>query len=169
MITTTTIHEQLLSLQGKLYSYALSMTCNKEEAEDLLQDTTLRALDNSEKFAANTNFKAWVFTLMKNVFINNYRKMVREHKYVVEDGELYCFNLPGEDGFSSPESAQSLNDIMAAVNSLEEELKSPFTLHVLGYKYNEISEKLNIPIGTVKSRIFGARKVLMNQLKDYAN
>ena len=139
MITTTTIHEQLLSLQGKLYSYALSMTCNKEEAEDLLQDTTLRALDNSEKFAANTNFKAWVFTLMKNVFINNYRKMVREHKYVVEDGEFYCFNLPGEAGFSSPDSAQSLHDIMYAVNSLEEDFNSPFTFTVLGYISHEFS------------------------------
>lgn len=162
-----TLQQQLLGLQDRLFSFAMSMTENREDAKDLLQETTLRVLDNQDKFVADTNFKAWVFTLMRNIFINNYRKLVREQRFVSPTEELYQLNLPVSSGYASPESVLSLKDMKKALDELDEEIRVPFTMHVLGYKYHEIAEKLNIPIGTVKSRIFMARKQLMIVLKDY--
>ncbi|MEG1586817.1 MAG: RNA polymerase sigma factor [Bacteroidales bacterium] len=164
-----TLQQQLLGLQDRLFSFAMSMTENREDAKDLLQETTLRVLDNQDKFVADTNFKAWVFTLMRNIFINNYRKLVREQRFVTPADELYQLNLPANSGYSSPESALSLKDMQEALADLDDDLRMPFSMHVLGYKYHEISEQLNIPIGTVKSRIFVARKHLMERLKDYCD
>lgn len=166
-MSNVSLQQQLLGLQDRLFSFALSMTENREDAKDLLQETTLRVLDNQDKFVVDTNFKAWVFTLMRNIFINNYRKMVREQRFVSPTDDLYQLNLPADSGFYSPESALSLKEVSKALDELGEEIKHPFVLHLLGYKYCEIAEKLNIPIGTVKSRIFLARKHLMVVLKDY--
>ncbi|MEG0948083.1 MAG: RNA polymerase sigma factor [Bacteroidales bacterium] len=162
-----TLQQQLLGLQDRLFSFALSMTENREDAKDLLQETTLRVLDNQDKFVADTNFKAWVFTLMRNIFINNYRKLVREQRFVSPSDELYQLNIPADSGYSSPESVLSIGEMNDAVKHLEEEIRAPFLMHVLGFKYYEIAEKLQIPIGTVKSRIFLARKQLMVKLKEY--
>ncbi|MGL4293834.1 MAG: RNA polymerase sigma factor [Bacteroidales bacterium] len=168
-MSNVTLQEQLLGLQDRLFSFALSMTENREDAKDLLQETTLRVLDNQDKFVADTNFKAWVFTLMRNIFINNYRKMVREQRFVTPAEELYQLNLPANTGYASPESVLSLKDMKKALDALEFDIRTPFSMHLLGFKYHEISEQLNIPIGTVKSRIFLARKQLMVVLKDYCN
>lgn len=166
-MSNATLQEQLLGLQDRLYSFALSMTENREDAKDLLQETTLRVLDNQDKFVEDTNFKAWVFTLMRNIFINNYRKLVREQRFVTPADELYQLNIPAGSGYSSPESLVSIGEMNDAVKNLEDEIRAPFLLHVLGFKYCEIAEKLNIPIGTVKSRIFLARKQLMVKLKEF--
>lgn len=161
------INKELLGLQSKLFSFAYSLTENREDAQDLLQETTLRVLDNENKFQVGTNFKGWVFTLMRNIFINNYRKMVRQQQFVTPDEELYRLQLPVMKGYESPEGAITIQEITKMVNQLEEELRLPFSLFVVGYKYQEISDKLNIPIGTVKSRIYAARKTLMKVLKDF--
>ena len=124
---------KLLALQGNLLNFAYLLTSNRDDAYDLLQDTTLKALDNEEKYVENVNFKGWVFTIMRNIFINNYRKGV----------------------------------ISAAIYSFSDDYRIPFSMHVAGYKYNEIAEKMNLPLGTVKSRIFFARQRLQKLLKDY--
>lgn len=167
-MTTINFEERLMGLQDNLKNFAYQLTANREDAEDLLQDTTLKALDNQEKYLENVNFKGWVFTIMKNIFINNYRKVVRNQTIVDQTEDLYHLNLPQESGFDTPDGSYSVKEILKAINSFSDEYKIPFSMHVAGFKYQEIADKMVLPIGTVKSRIFFARQRLQENLKDYA-
>ncbi|MFZ4456364.1 MAG: RNA polymerase sigma factor [Bacteroidales bacterium] len=167
-MNTINFTERLMGLQDNLKNFAYQLTANREDAEDLLQDTTLKALDNQEKYLENVNFKGWVFTIMKNIFINNYRKVVRNQTIVDQTEDLYHLNLPQESGFDTPDGSYSVKEILKAINSFSDEYKMPFSMHVAGYKYQEIADKMSLPIGTVKSRIFFARQRLQENLKDYA-
>lgn len=158
---------KLIALQNNMMNFALTLTTNREEAKDLLQETTLRALDNKEKYYENVNFKGWVFTIMHNIFVNNYRRIVRTQTVVDQTENLYHLNLPQDSGFDTPEGAYTIAEITKSINSFSDEYKVPFTMHVSGYKYEEIAQTLTLPIGTVKSRIFFARKRLQEMLKDY--
>ncbi|MBD5209691.1 MAG: sigma-70 family RNA polymerase sigma factor, partial [Bacteroidales bacterium] len=120
-----------------------------------------------DKYVDNVNFKGWVFTIMRNIFINNYRKSVRSATVVDQTEDLYHLNLPQESGFETPEGSVAAKEITSAINSFSDEYRVPFSMHVAGYKYNEIAEKMNLPLGTVKSRIFFARQRLQEMLKDY--
>ena len=164
---TSTFKQRIVSLQSNLMSFAVQLTHNREEAEDLLQDTTLKVLDNEDKYAENTNFKGWVFTIMRNIFINNYRRQVRSATVIDTTEDLYHLNLSQESGLSSPEGSYAAQEISVAINAFSDEYKVPFTMYIAGYKYNEIAEKMGLPLGTVKSRIFFARKRLQVLLKDY--
>ena len=159
--------QQLLGLQTHLYNFAYVLTSNREDASDLLQDTTLKALDNEDKYVENVNFKGWVFTIMRNIFINNYRKVVRSATIIDQTEDLYHLNLPQESGLDTPEGSYAAGEITDAINSFSDDYRIPFSMHVAGYKYNEIAEHMNLPLGTVKSRIFFARKRLQEMLKDY--
>ncbi|MFR9165398.1 MAG: RNA polymerase sigma factor [Dysgonomonas sp.] len=159
--------DKLMTLQNNMMNFALTLTANKEEAKDLLQETTLRALDNKDKYYENVNFKGWVFTIMHNIFVNNYRRIVRTQTIIDQTDNLYHLNLPQDSGFNTPEGSYTINEINKAINSFSDEYKVPFSMHVSGYKYEEIAQKLDLPIGTVKSRIFFARKRLQEMLKDY--
>lgn len=158
---------KLLGLQSNLLNFAYLLTSNRDDAYDLLQDTTLKALDNEDKYVENVNFKGWVFTIMRNIFINNYRKCVRSATVIDQTEDLYHLNLPQESGFETPEGSVAAKKITSAINSFSDEYRVPFSMHVAGYKYNEIAEKMNLPLGTVKSRIFFARQRLQEMLKDY--
>ncbi|MBD5186630.1 MAG: RNA polymerase sigma factor [Muribaculaceae bacterium] len=161
--------QRLLGLQSNLLSFAYQLTSNRDEAQDLLQDTTLKALDNEGKFVDNVNFKGWVFTIMRNIFINNYRQSVRQATVVDKTEDLYHLNISQDSGLDTPEGSYAMKEITATLNEFSDEFRIPFNMHVAGYKYNEIAEKLNLPLGTVKSRIFFARKRLREQLADYGN
>ena len=150
----------LMNLQANLLNFAYMLTSNRDDAYDLLQDTTLKALDNEDKYAKNTNFKGWVFTIMRNIFINNYRRAGRAATVVDTTENLYHLNLCQESGIETPEGAYGVNEISAAIDDIADEYRIPFVMHVQGYKYNEIAEHMNLPLGTVKSRIFFARKKL---------
>ncbi|MGL4779220.1 MAG: RNA polymerase sigma factor [Bacteroidales bacterium] len=163
----TDFSERLLALQDNLKSFAYTLTANRDDAEDLLQDTTLKALDNQEKYYDNVNFKGWVFTIMRNIFINNYRRLVRNQTMVDQTEDLYHLNLPQESGFDTPEGSFSVKEITNAINSFSPEYRIPFSMHVAGYKYQEIADKMGLPLGTVKSRIFFARQRLQEHLKEY--
>lgn len=154
-------------MQGNLLSFALKLTLNKEEAQDLVQDTTLKALRNEEKFVENTNFKGWMMTIMRNIFINNYRKSTRENTVVDASEDLYHLNLSQDSGLETPDGAFAVNEISTILAKFPADFREPFSMHVAGYKYEEISDKLNMPLGTVKSRIFFTRKRLREILKDY--
>ncbi len=167
MGTSTTFKGKLLSLQSNLLNFAYMLTSNYDDAYDLLQDTTLKALDNEDKYVDNVNFKGWVFTIMRNIFINNYRKVVRSSTVVDKTEDLYHLNLPQDSGFQTPEGSFAAMEITKAINSFSDEYRVPFSMHVAGYKYNEIAEKMNLPLGTVKSRIFFARQKLQQQFHDY--
>lgn len=167
MGTSSNFQTKLLGLQNNLLNFAYLLTSNRDDAYDLLQDTTLKALDNQNKYVDNTNFKGWVFTIMRNIFINNYRKNSRAATVVDQTEDLYHLNLPQDSGFETPEGSIAAKDITAAINSFSDEYRIPFSMHVAGYKYNEIAEQMNLPLGTVKSRIFFARQRLQEMLKDY--
>ena len=157
----------LMALQANLLNFAYMLTSNRDDAYDLLQDTTLKALDNEEKYAENTNFKGWVFTIMRNIFINNYRRNVRSATIVDTTDNLYHLNLSQESRFESPEETYGAAEIPDAINEFADEYRIPFSMHVAGYKYNEIAEHMHLPLGTVKSRIFFARKKLQERFADY--
>ncbi len=166
-MTTQEFNSSIIGMKGNLQKYAMSLTLDRDNALDLMQDTFLKAIQNQDKFIDETNLKAWIFTIMKNTFINNYRRKMRENTMIDGTQELYYINLPSDKGSISPESDFSEREIVKAIESLESEYKDPFKMHVEGFKYEEISDKLNLKLGTVKSRIFFARQKLMNALKDF--
>ncbi len=157
----------LMSLQSNLFNFAMMLTSNRDDANDLLQDTTLKALDNQEKFAEGTNFKGWVFTIMRNIFINNYRRASRAATVVDTTENLYHLNLSQDSGLEAPEESFTAQEITEAINEFSDDFRIPFSMHIAGYKYNEIAEKMNLPLGTIKSRIFFARKKLQERFADY--
>lgn len=159
--------DRLLALQGNLLSFAMMLTSNREDAYDLLQDTTLKALDNEDKYTDNTNFKGWVFTIMRNIFINNYRRAGRVQMVVDNTADLYHLNMPQDSGISSPENSYVVSEINETINSFTDEYRIPFSMHLAGYRYAEIAHKMNLPVGTIKSRIYYARQRLRRQLGDY--
>lgn len=159
--------QRLVSLQEHMMNFAIKLTANRDDALDLLQDTTLKVLDNQEKFVDNVNFTGWVMTIMRNIFINNYHKVVRVQSIVDQNADLYNLNITNDFISGSPDKIYQIQEVTKAVTELNNELKVPFSLYLNGYKYHEIAEKLDMPLGTVKSRIFFARKELQNALKDY--
>ena len=159
--------KKLLSMQENMMNFALMLTANRDDAQDLLQDTTLKVLDNQEKFVDNINFKGWVLTVMRNIFINNYHKVIRTQSVLDQGVDLYNMDVINDSGFDSPDGAFQIKEITKAINSLNNDLKIPFSMFLSGYKYNEIAEKLEVPLGTVKSRIFFARQELQKILKDF--
>ena len=164
-----TFKKSVLGIQGNLMSFAKKLTLNREEAQDLVQDTTLKALNNEEKFAENTNFKGWMLTIMRNIFINNYRKASREMTMVDTSVDLYHITNATDSSQSTPDGAHACKEISAIIAKFPPEQREPFNMHVAGYKYEEIAEKLGMPLGTVKARIFNTRKMLRELLKDYRN
>jgi RNA polymerase sigma-70 factor (ECF subfamily) len=159
----------MLGLHDNMKYFAYSLTMNHDDAFDLLQDTYVKAITNKDKFDPNTNLKAWVYTIMKNTFINNYRREQKTNTIIDSTDDLYYLNNSKRSEGISPDSAFQHNEISKTVDNLEDEHRIPFQMHVEGYKYKEIAEKLNLSIGTVKSRIFFSRKKLMDKLGDYAN
>jgi len=159
---------EVISLSKPLKYFALNLTSNDEDAKDLLQETLFKAISNRHRFIEKTNLKAWCYTIMKNIFINNYRRTVKANTIVDNTKDLYFLNIPQQSNSFAPESKYSEREILKKVDSLENEYKIPFTMYFDGYKYKEIADYLDLPIGTVKSRIFLARKQLMTMLKGYS-
>lgn len=159
--------DSLMSIQSKMLKFAYMLTSNRDDAYDLLQDTTLKVLDNESKYAENINFRGWVFTIMRNIFINNYRRRVRSATIVDSTEDLARLNIAQDSAEESPEGAYGVNEITEAINSFSEDFRIPFSMHIAGYKYSEIAEKMQLPLGTVKSRIYVARKRLQQMFVDY--
>lgn len=164
---TATFAQNLLGMQTELHRFAYRLTVDNDDANDLLQETSLKALDNQEKFVAETNFKGWLYAIMRNIFINNYRKVMRDQTYVDYTDNLYFLNLGADLADDSMEGSYDLKEIRKAVNALPKEYRVPFAMYVSGFKYREIASKLHLPIGTVKSRIHFTRKKLKQDLKDF--
>jgi len=167
-MTAQEFNFELIHLKENLSKFAYSLTSNSEDARDLLQDTYLKALTNRDKFVDHSNLKAWTFTIMKNTFINNYRRAIKMNTAVDKTKAAFHLNQPQDSGFSHPESQYSEHEINETIDTLTDEFRTPFRMHTEGYKYKEIADKLDLKIGTVKSRIFFSRKKLMDKLQDYA-
>lgn len=168
MLSSKDIHSKIVKINSSLRAFAMSLTGNSTDADDLYQDTTLRIMSNADKFREGTNFKAWAVTIMRNIFINNYRKRMRRgvlldqtpNNYYINSGEASIEN----DGLTNT----SYKELLAMVETLPEDFKRPFWMAYRGYKYDEIAEQLDAPLGTIKSRIFFARRKLQ-KMYDAAN
>ncbi|MBL0053359.1 MAG: RNA polymerase sigma factor [Bacteroidetes bacterium] len=160
-------NQQVQGSYSKLKSYALKLTQNMEDAEDLTQDTMLKAIANQDKFQDGTNLKGWMYTIMKNVFINNYRRNKKSNiTHDDTDNQYYINNTSFTTG-NEATSKLALKDINNAIGLLADNLKIPFLMSFTGYKYDEISNYLSLPLGTVKIRIHCARKKLKASLRTY--
>ena len=166
-MSTLEFNNQMLSFKMPLKYFAISLTSDNDDADDLLQDTMLKALMYKDKYTEATNLKAWLYTIMKNTFINNYRRNIKKRQIIDTTKDLYFMNIPQSNSAVSPISQISEKDIKGHIDALEDDLRVPFVRYFEGYKYKEIADNLNIPIGTVKSRIFLARKKLIVSLKDF--
>ncbi|MFU8843983.1 MAG: RNA polymerase sigma factor [Bacteroidales bacterium] len=169
-MTAIEFNHKVLSLKDKLQYFAYSLTSNQEDANDLIQDTLLKAISNKDKFDPATNMKAWVYTIMKNTFINKYRKDTKVNMVMDNTRDLYYLNTSSiAEEVVTPDSEYTHGELEKVVGELQDDHRIPFQMHFEGYKYKEIAESLNLSIGTVKSRIFFGRKKLMEQLKDFQN
>ena len=169
-MTQVQFQRSLTSLESKLYYFALSLTSDSDKAHDLVQETYLKALTYQSKFSADTNLMAWVYTIMKNTFINDDRRNVKAKTTLEESNSSKLqISFTKDDYYPSVDSIYSEKEIYKKIEMLDDEFRVPFQLFLKGYKYKEIADELNLPLGTVKSRIFFTRKKLGRWLNEYVN
>ena len=168
-MTTIQFQNTLTGLENKMFYFALKLTSNSNNAHDLVQETYLKALTYQSKFSADTNLIAWVFTIMKNTFINDYRRNVKAKTTLVSQSDRLQISFSKDDFYPSVDSIHAEKEIYKEIDLLDEEFRVPFQLFLNGFKYKEISERLDLPLGTVKSRIFFTRKKLSICLSEYIN
>lgn len=158
----------LKSESGSLKALAYQLSRNHDDAKDLVQDTILKALRYREKFTEGSNMKAWLYTILKNSFINNYRRTVKRNTFIDTTDNTFFLDLPSHKTENAAELTFIRKDLQSSISELPVELKVTFMLNIEGFKYHEIAEELSIPIGTVKTRIFVARRILRKKLSAYA-
>lgn len=151
-------------LANLLQAFAYNLTKNQEDAKDLFQETAYRALTNRDKFNPGTNFKAWSFTIMKNIFINNYRKKVKSNTIMDSTDNQYYINSGNNAITNGAEASMLMEELTGMIARLDDSIRVPFLMHYQGFKYQEIADELRLPLGTVKSRIFFARKELKEMI-----
>ncbi len=162
------IYDQLSRINHSLRAFSLKLTGNADDAEDLYQDTALRIITNADKYHPGTNFKAWAVTIMRNIFINNYRKKVRRNLIIDQTPNNYYLNSSESLIENDGEVRLAYKELIAMVDELPEDFRRPFMMAFQGYKYDEIAEELGSPLGTIKSRIFFARKKLQRMYEEGA-
>ena len=162
-------NSRILQEKSSLKNFALSLTHNIEDALDLLQDTYVKAITYREKFEDSTNIKAWLFTIMKNTFINAYRRNIKTKQLISKGDELALNRAFKQNSYDHSESRINAKEIIKQIETLDDQYKVPFTRYYNGYKYEEIADEMHLPLGTIKSRIFIARKILMTALKNFEN
>jgi RNA polymerase sigma-70 factor (ECF subfamily) len=157
--------QMLLKNTEFLRPFAFTLTRDNEAAKDLVQETLFRALANKEKYHIGTNIKAWMYTIMRKNFINNYRRKSKQQ--TIFDNSTNDFFLDTNQGAVSNEAIAKINmkEVQEAIHQLPEIFRNPFLLYFDGYKYHEIADMLHEPLGTIKSRIHFARKLLKSQIE----
>ncbi len=165
-MTATEFNYRLLTLQKNLIKFAYKLTEDKDDAEDLLQETYLKALKCCNQFVDESNFEGWTFTIMKHTFINNYRRSIRQNAFRDTTNDHFFINQSRANCSDNPDSIFSEKEIAQNIENLHEMYREPFKMHIYGFSYKEISQELNLPIGTIKSRIFVSRKKLMTNLSE---
>lgn len=165
---TPDFNSMLTDHRNSLKMYALHFTHDTDDANDLVQDTMLKAITYYTKFKEGTNIKGWLYVIMKNTFINNYRKFVRMSSFVVKADEISSANLMYSSTRNEAEPKFVMDDLQKALKKLPDTYLVPFTMYFEGYRYYEIAEHLAIPIGTVKTRIHVARQLIKKYLQPYS-
>ncbi len=163
-MSTIEFNQLLLNNTEFLKPFAATLTRDNETAKDLLQETVYRALANREKYNAGTNIKAWLYTIMRNIFINNYRRRAKQQTIFDNTPNDFLLDHNQTAVSNAAEGVLRLKDLQSAIHKLPHIFRNPFMLYFEGYKYHEIAEMLKEPLGTIKSRIHFARKLLKQQL-----
>ncbi|MCA1918000.1 MAG: sigma-70 family RNA polymerase sigma factor [Flavobacterium piscis] len=165
-MSTQEFTNRIVSMEKSLKYFALGLTRDPESAKDLVQETFLKAFQYRDKYTNDSNIKAWLFTILKNTFLNQVTKL--SSKNTVNDSSEDSY-LIENSGFieESADSKINAKEVKFAISELDDEYRVPFQMFIDGYKYKEIAEEMNLPIGTVKSRIFFARRMLMETLSDF--
>jgi len=156
--------KQLSDLQPGLLRYALGFKLSRDDAKDLVQETFLKAIQNKDRYSDTGYLKTWTYTILRNTFINNYRRNTLFNTMIDRSEGSYYINQSICGNSDSPDSVYSFKEINNSIELLHNKFKKPFRMYIDGYKYIEISEAIKLKIGTVKSRIFIARKMLKDQL-----
>ena len=154
------VFSQFQDISPSLRAFSMALTQSEADANDLYQDTVYKVISNAEKFRQGTNFKAWAVTIMRNLFINNYRKKMRRNTLLDQTPNNYFIDSGQVNNPNAGETGASYKELLTMVNKLPDDLRIPFWMAYQGYKYEEISQKLGSPLGTIKSRIFFARRKL---------
>jgi RNA polymerase sigma-70 factor (ECF subfamily) len=163
-----TLNNDICNHRSCLEAFAMKFTNNVEDANDLVQDTIIKAIRYRDMYKHGTNLRGWLYTIMRNTFINNYRKGSKRNALIETSEDLSSFQLMGSAQNNQGVNTFIMEDIQKALDKLQPEYSRPFLRYFEGYKYHEIAEELNIPIGTVKTRIHVARQILKGQLKMYS-
>jgi RNA polymerase sigma-70 factor (ECF subfamily) len=148
-----------------LKPFAFTLTKDQEAAKDLVQETLFRALANKEKYHIGTNIKAWMYTIMRNIFINNYRRKSKQQTIFDHTANDFLIDTNQVTVTNDAVATLNLKEVQMAIHQLPEIFRNPFLLYFDGYKYHEIADMLHEPLGTIKSRIHFARKLLKSQIE----
>ncbi|ULQ52413.1 RNA polymerase sigma factor [Flavihumibacter fluvii] len=160
-------NEMLVNNAEFLRPFAITLTRDNEAAQDLFQETMYRAIANKEKYNVGTNIKAWLYTIMRNIFINNYRRKAKQNTIFDNTPNDFLLDYNQVTTANAAEGNLKLKEIQEAVHKLPDIFRNPFLLYFDGFKYHEIAEMLGEPLGTIKSRIHFARKLLKAQIQRY--
>ena len=166
-MSTIEFNQMLLTNAEFLRPFAITLTRDNETAKDLFQETLFRALANKEKYNTGTNIKAWLYTIMRNIFINNYRRKARQNTILDPTPNEFLLDYNQTVSSNSAEANLQLKEIQTSIHELPDIFKKPFLLYFDGFKYHEIAAMLKEPLGTIKSRIHFARKLLKAQIQRY--
>lgn len=160
-----TFEEKVIKSGENLFGLAMKLYKDEEKANDLVQETVYKALVNREKYKENVNFDGWMYTIMRNIFINEYRKNTKYPILHDTTDTGYIFNTGKRVVRNDGESNVSMQEIKSAMDKVDVKYAVPFKMYFEGYKYEEIAEKTNLPLGTIKSRIFKARQFMQQTLE----
>ncbi len=166
-MSTLEFNQMLLNNTEFLKPFAITLTRDSEAAKDLVQETMYRALANRDKYNVGTNIKAWLYTIMRNIFINNYRRKAKQSTIFDSTPNEFLLNINQGAVANDAVAKINLKEVQEAIHNLPEIFRNPFLLYFDGFKYHEIADMLGEPLGTIKSRIHFARKLLKNQLQRY--
>jgi RNA polymerase sigma-70 factor (ECF subfamily) len=157
---------QVAAKRPLLVKFSTNFTYDRDEAQDLVQETLLKAIQFKNSFRQNTNLEGWLFIIMRNTYINKYRKQVKA-KSLISARELSSVRVEDHHTFTRPLEALQVKEVWRVIDRIREEFQVPLKMFITGYKYEEIASNLKIPVGTVKNRIFQARQEVQKRLPGY--
>lgn len=165
-MSSVEFNELLINSQNYLKPFAITLTRDHDSASDLMQETLYKAFANRDKYSWGTNFKGWLYTIMRNIFINDYRRKV-VHPTIRQDISDNTFFSDHTRVINIAEGSLKIKEIKSAIYKLQSIFRNPFLLYIEGYKYQEIANIYGEPLGTIKSRIYFARKSLKETISRY--
>lgn len=163
-MTNSEFEQEITRQQSVLFSFSLKLTRNYQDAQDLFQDGAARGFRYCFRFETGTNFRAWMSMIIRNTFINNFR--IRKRSPIVNEPlETFLFAIENRNGITNQGERNLLfQDIYGMLDELSDLYSIPFILQYEGYEYKEIAQKLGLPLGTVKSRLYTARIQLQEKV-----